>query len=90
MKDIFAAPQHPYTRALLRSIPTVMAKPRTRLPTIEGSIPQPFNRPVGCAYHPRCTEAIYAACRTEPPPEVGVAGRNVRCYLHGGLPGARA
>ena len=42
--DIFAKPDHPYTRALLRSIPTVMAKPRTRLPTISGSIPIPPTR----------------------------------------------
>ena len=86
VREIFAAPQHPYTRALLRSIPTVMAKPRTRLPTIEGSIPHPFNRPAGCAYNPRCTEVVSEVCRTSEPPEVGVQGRNVRCFLHGGRP----
>ena len=86
VREIFAAPQHPYTRALLRSIPTVMAKPRTRLPTIEGSIPHPFNRPAGCAYNPRCTEVVGEVCRTSEPPEVGVQGRNVRCFLHGGRP----
>ena len=86
VREIFAAPQHPYTRALLRSIPTVMAKPRTRLPTIEGSIPHPFNRPAGCAYNPRCTEVVGGVCRTSEPPEVGVQGRNVRCFLHGGRP----
>jgi peptide/nickel transport system ATP-binding protein len=82
--EIFSAPQHPYTRALLRSIPTVLAKPRTRLPTIEGSIPHPANRPVGCAYHPRCLEIIDDQCRTREPPETGLAGRRIRCFLHGG------
>ena len=40
--QIFHNPQHPYTRALLRSIPTVHTKNRSRLPTISGSIPHPF------------------------------------------------
>jgi peptide/nickel transport system ATP-binding protein len=82
--EVFETAKHPYTRALLRSIPTVMAKPRTRLPTIEGSIPQPFNRPAGCAYHPRCLEVIDDVCRTAEPPESGPPGRRVRCFLHGG------
>ena len=81
--DIFDRTQHPYTRALLRSIPTVMAKPRTRLPTIAGSIPHPFNRPSGCSFHPRCTEAI-AACTAAEPPSTIAGNRHVRCFLHGG------
>ena len=66
--EIFHAPQHPYTRALLRSIPSVLAKPRTRLPTIAGSIPHPFNRPRGCPFHPRCSEMIAGVCETAEPP----------------------
>ena len=62
VSDIFDRPQHPYTTALLRSIPTVMAKPRTRLPTIVGSIPHPFDRPAGCAFNPRCGEMIAGVC----------------------------
>ncbi len=83
--QIFSAPRHPYTRALLRSIPTVLARPRTRLPTIEGSIPHPSNRPTGCAYNPRCLEIIDDRCRTREPPETGAATTRVRCFLHGGL-----
>ncbi|MCA9808675.1 MAG: ABC transporter ATP-binding protein, partial [Cyanobacteria bacterium HKST-UBA06] len=45
--DIFHAPKHPYTRALLRSIPSVLAEPRTKLATIAGTIPHPYNRPIG-------------------------------------------
>ncbi len=82
--EIFSAPRHPYTRALLRSIPTVLAKPRTRLPTIEGSIPHPSNRPTGCAYHPRCLEIIDERCRAQEPPETGAATTRIRCFLHGG------
>ncbi|MCW3476774.1 ABC transporter ATP-binding protein [Limobrevibacterium gyesilva] len=84
--EIFSSPKHPYTRALLRSIPTVLAKPRTRLPTIAGSIPHPFNRPTGCPYHPRCSEIITGLCETAEPPAVGEASREVRCFLHGGRP----
>src|SRR5207344_2472493 len=45
---IFHAPRHPYTQALLRSIPSIQAQVRTKLPTISGSIPHPHNRPPGC------------------------------------------
>ncbi len=84
--DIFASPHHPYTRALLRSIPTVLATPRTRLPTIAGSIPLPSARPVGCAFGPRCTEVLGDICATAQPPSVVDGRRNVRCFLHGGAP----
>jgi len=56
--DIFDAPKHPYTRALLKSIPSVRAAPRTLLPTIAGSIPHPLGRPalrpVGPGQHASC------------------------------------
>jgi oligopeptide/dipeptide ABC transporter ATP-binding protein len=86
VKEIFSAPRHPYTRALLRSIPTVLAKPRTRLPTIAGSIPHPLNRPRGCPYHPRCSEMIAGVCDAADPPATGAVGSQVRCFLHGGRP----
>jgi peptide/nickel transport system ATP-binding protein len=84
VSQIFAAPQHPYTRALLRSIPTVHAKPRTRLPTIAGSIPHPIDRPPGCPYNPRCAELLGPVCVEREPPAVGDPGGQVRCFLHGG------
>ncbi len=87
VKEIFAQPKHPYTRALLRSIPTVLAKPRTRLPTITGSIPHPFNRPAGCTYHPRCSEYIGEVCAGAEPPPIDLGPTEVRCFLHGGRPG---
>jgi peptide/nickel transport system ATP-binding protein len=64
---IFHAPKHPYTRALLRSIPSIHAPARTKLPTITGSIPHPYNRPAGCPFHPRCPDFMPGTCeRTEP------------------------
>ncbi len=86
VKDIFARPKHPYTRALLRSIPTILAKPRTRLPIITGSIPHPFNRPFGCPYHPRCAEVIGEICASAEPPPIHLGATEVRCFLHGGRP----
>ena len=64
---IFHAPRHPYTRALLRSIPSIHAPVRTKLPTIAGSVPHPYNRPPGCAFHPRCPQFVPGTCdRAEP------------------------
>jgi oligopeptide/dipeptide ABC transporter ATP-binding protein len=60
--DIFHAPKHPYTQALLRSIPSINSTPHEELPTISGSIPHPFNKPRGCPFHPRCEQAIEGKC----------------------------
>jgi peptide/nickel transport system ATP-binding protein len=51
--SIYYRPSHPYTKALLRSIPSVEHKV-TKLETIKGSVPDPYNIPAGCAFHPRC------------------------------------
>ena len=82
--EIFHDPKHPYTQALLRSIPSIMAKPRTKLATIEGSIPHPFARPSGCPFHPRCPDAIKGLCDvTEPPTHALRPDRAVSCFLYG-------
>jgi oligopeptide/dipeptide ABC transporter ATP-binding protein len=52
--DLFFNPRHPYTRALLRSIPRLGRKTRRRLESIRGMVPDPFSVPQGCAFHPRC------------------------------------
>lgn len=79
---IFHAPRHPYTQSLLRSIPNVLAEPRSRLATISGSIPHPFARPGGCPFHPRCPDRM-AVCETTTPAEV-VIGENhaTACHLY--------
>ena len=80
---IFHDPKHPYTKALLQSIPSIDSKPRIRLPTIQGSIPHPFNRPPGCPFHPRCTAFIAGRCDKEEPQLVPVGdGRQVSCFLY--------
>jgi len=65
--EIFHNPQHPYTKGLLQSIPTINTQNRFRLPTIEGSIPPPFNRPKGCPFYQRCPDAMPNSCDRELP-----------------------
>ncbi|MGE5619228.1 MAG: ABC transporter ATP-binding protein [Sphingomonadaceae bacterium] len=79
--DIFHSPCHPYTRALLRSIPSIKSQSRVKLPTITGSIPHPFNRPTGCPFHPRCPEAIPGTCDQREPQLAAVSERQrVSCF----------
>jgi oligopeptide/dipeptide ABC transporter ATP-binding protein len=54
---IFNDPKHPYTQALLRSIPKIAMK-REELDPIKGMVPNPYRRPNGCPFHPRCSKAI--------------------------------
>lgn len=81
--DIFHDPKHPYTKALLRSIPKMGMGTRQRLPSIEGSVPHPLRRPPGCPFHPRCDYAIPGLCDTADPPNTAIGDRRrVRCVLH--------
>ena len=84
---IFNAPAHPYTRALLGSIPR-MTDNREHLTAIEGQPPDLASLPPGCSFAPRCPMA-FARCRAEAPPEFAVdEGRTARCWL--AAPGARS
>jgi peptide/nickel transport system ATP-binding protein len=78
--DIFHAPGHPYTRALLRSIPGLRSKPKEKLASIEGSVPHPYDRPRGCLFHPRCPEFIRGTCDARLPDLRLIGPRHhVRC-----------
>jgi oligopeptide/dipeptide ABC transporter ATP-binding protein len=77
---IFDAPAHPYTQALLGSIPR-MGDARARLTAIEGQPPDLAAPPTGCAFHPRCPQAM-TQCREQTPPETVLAPRHTtRCWL---------
>jgi oligopeptide/dipeptide ABC transporter ATP-binding protein len=80
---IFHESKHPYTQALLRSIPTIDMTPRANLPTITGSIPHPFNRPRGCPFHPRCEKFIAGKCDAHIPALQPVTEKHsVSCFLY--------
>jgi len=81
--DLFHAPKHPYTQALLRSIPSIESTPRTKLPTISGSIPHPYNRPSGCPFYPRCPEFMPDICdQAEPELQAVNERQKVSCFLY--------
>lgn len=77
--SIFNRPEHPYTLGLLGSIPKVN-EDRERLQVIDGVVPNPFDLPAGCRFHPRCS-FVRDICREEEPGLVDVEdGHQVRCW----------
>jgi peptide/nickel transport system ATP-binding protein len=79
--EIFAAPNHPYTQALLAEIGRLEPKKRSFIP-IKGEIPSPLAPPSGCHFHPRCPYAM-EQCRVRPPALREIApGRLSACYLN--------
>jgi oligopeptide/dipeptide ABC transporter ATP-binding protein len=80
---IFHAPKHPYTQALLRSIPRIRSGPRERLIPIAGSVPHPYDRPSGCPFHPRCPEFMPGTCDRKAPSLRRVGDHHaVSCFLY--------
>ena len=87
VRDLFANPAHPYTRGLLKSLPSVTAvstpNARTRLATIEGMVPPLTNLPQGCKFNPRCPDVMDICLGNEPALMPVGPGQSARCYLHG-------
>lgn len=81
VRDVIRYPLHPYTQGLLEAIPTLDSL-KHRLQPVPGDIPSPSERPSGCAFHPRCRQAIAGKCDRDAPPEIWPqAERSVRCWL---------
>jgi peptide/nickel transport system ATP-binding protein len=79
--EVLENPLHPYTLALLSSVPRIEPDSRREFIRLEGDLPSPSNPPQGCHFHPRCPQAS-GQCR-ETYPEATIQGdRRVRCYLH--------
>src|SRR2546422_429880 len=74
--EISHAPRHPYTQALLRSIPRIRSTPGARLASIAGSVPHPYNRPPGCPFHPRCSAFMPGVCDRRTPRLQSVGDRH--------------
>jgi len=78
---LFDHPGHPYTEALLSSVPDVRTIPK-RLRSIEGAPPRIYDRPSGCSFAPRCPY-VMSRCREEIPPDVQVGpGQTANCWKH--------
>ena len=85
VKDLFRAPKHPYTRGLLRSVPSYGDNSRARrLPTIQGVVPDLRALPGGCRFRDRCDVAFDRCAAEEPALRTIAGGRLVRCHLEEG------
>jgi len=82
--ELFANPRHPYTQALLASVPVANPKMKKLKPMVDGDVPSPINPPSGCAFHTRCRHAM-DRCKTERPAlaQAGL-GHQVACWLNDG------
>jgi peptide/nickel transport system ATP-binding protein len=81
--EIFHAPRHPYTQALLHSIPRMRSRSRERLNPIAGAVPHPYDRPSGCPFHPRCPQFMAGRCDQEEPTLRPVGDKHtVSCFLY--------
>jgi peptide/nickel transport system ATP-binding protein len=88
VRELIRHPAHPYTRALLASVPDGRAGSELR--AIPGTVPTLGALPPGCAFAPRCGDR-FPPCDVRPPNATRIgAARSVRCYLHGDGPAAPA
>ena len=87
-EDVFAAPRHPYTRALISAIPLPEPGARKEQKPIEGDLPSPLNPPSGCHFHTRCPY-VEEICRTQRPQLIaGKSGHPSACHFRDTLPAA--
>src|SRR6266852_3983584 len=84
VRDLFANPAHPYTRGLLKSLPSLAHDDRL-LPTMKGMAPALTALPSGCKFNPRCPDVMPICLGNEPARMMVGEGHDARCYLHGDL-----
>jgi peptide/nickel transport system ATP-binding protein len=77
--ELYRNPLHPYTHALLSSVPSMDPAKRKKRILLEGDVPSPINPPSGCRFHPRCPLAM-EVCRINSPRELKIDGHMVRCH----------
>src|SRR5438874_1355367 len=85
VRDPLENPAHPYTRGLLKSLPSVAGREK-RLPTIKGMVPPINALPPGCKFNPRCPDVMPICLGNEPARMIVGVGHDARCYLHGDTP----
>ena len=84
LRDVIEAPQHPYTKGLMGSIPTLESEAE-RLAQIPGAMPGLAAMPPGCAFHPRCPR-VFSPCAVMRPQLAPQAGSQVACWLYRDVP----
>jgi len=86
VQTIFFNPKHPYTRGLLLSVPRLedlIQGEKKRLETIKGIVPDPYNMPKGCPFHPRCPDFMPGVCDEVEPKTIQLEpGHTVKCHLY--------
>ena len=80
-EDIFTAPKHPYTKALLSAVPITHPDEEKDRVILTGDVPSPLNPPEGCTFHPRCPDCMMI-CKTEKPPVVDLGNHVVACHIY--------
>lgn len=80
-EDLFNDPQHPYTKALFRSVPKPDPDEKVEEP-LKGEVPSPVNPPKGCHFSPRCKEKVGKICEEKDPQLEDIDGRKVACHLY--------
>jgi peptide/nickel transport system ATP-binding protein len=82
-EEVFSAPAHPYSQALISAVPVVETTPSGRRKRIilSGDVPSPLNPPAGCRFHPRCPVAQERCARERPTLVEHKAGRKVACHF---------
>jgi peptide/nickel transport system ATP-binding protein len=81
--NLFFNPKHPYTTALLESIPHIGSRSREKLASIRGMVPDPYSIVPGCPFHPRCDSYMPGTCDVEMPAITPIESDHyVRCYLY--------
>lgn len=81
-RDVFAAPRHPYTEALMSAVPVPKVGNQRRRIVLNGDIPSPINPPTGCYFHTRCPHAFDRCVRVEPELKEVTPGRFAACHLN--------
>ena len=81
--ELYAAPKHPYTQALLSAVPIPDPSAKRARIRVEGDAPNPIDPPTGCHFHPRCPMAMPICATKVPVPEKLTPGHSVVCHLYG-------